>query len=213
MKKALLTTAAILLALFSMTMFSYAQEVSQSGREKGFVIRPELVVGYGPLMGSDSHCSTKYLQGTFVYQFNPHIDTGIGTGYCRNHWAYLGEGVDDFYLIPAYVSSRAYLCNRKVSPYIDLKLGYNISNKEGCILVDYGADPKYFTDYYSKLEGPFCSLTLGLQFHRIDVGLSWWRMKAQYRVIRNNITCTNENYWRTLISFNIAYNFQFKQSF
>ena len=203
----------VLLALFGLTALSDAQEVSRSGREKGFVIRPELVVGNGSLMGVDSHCSTKYLNGTFVYLFNPYIDMGIGAGYCRNHWAYLGKGVDNIHLIPAYISSRAYLCNRKVSPYIDLKLGYNISNNEGCVVVDYGTAPEYYTDYYSKLEGPFCSLMLGFQFHRFDIGLSWWRMKAQYREIKHDITCTNENYWRTLIAFSIAYNFQFKQSF
>lgn len=38
----------ILLALFGLTTLSDAQEVSRSGREKGFVIRPELVVGNGP---------------------------------------------------------------------------------------------------------------------------------------------------------------------
>ena len=57
------------------------------------------------------------------YQFNPYIYAGLGTGL---HY-YFGEdyGEDDFiWAVPIFANFRADFMNKKIAPFLDLKIGY-----------------------------------------------------------------------------------------
>ena len=58
------------------------------------------------------------------YQFNPYIYTGLGAGI---HYYY---GEVDCIWIPIFVNFRADFLNKKITPFLDFKIGYTIGNND-----------------------------------------------------------------------------------
>ena len=61
------------------------------------------------------------------YQFNPYIYAGLGTGF---HY-YFGDdyiGDDFIWAVPIFANFRADFMNKKIAPFLDLKIGYIIYN-------------------------------------------------------------------------------------
>lgn len=95
--------------VISQTTVSTTRVYEKSGREKGFLIRPEAAagVGFGVGMMYDLNCS-------FGYQFNPYFSIGGGTGI---------NSIGPLAIFPFYVNARAYFCDRLWSPFFDVKVG------------------------------------------------------------------------------------------
>lgn len=93
----------------SQTTASTTRIHEKSGREKGFVIRPEIAAGFGFWTGVmyDLNCS-------FDYQFNPYFSVGAATGVYTP---------GDLVRFPLYANARAYFCDRLWSPFFDVKVG------------------------------------------------------------------------------------------
>ena len=201
----------VLLALFGLTSLSDAQEVSKSGREKGLVVRPEFGVGVGSLGKSDNYYAL-YLQGSVDYQFNPYFNAGVGAGFSTNNWCLGGIGKDKVMALPVYANLRAYLCDKKVSPFFDLKMGYNIPLNEGRIREEYNPPLHLWNDYYLKIDGLYGLLSFGLQAGGIDFGISMGWAQGVSREINQdpyyNVKEHSNLYFTT--AFSIAYNIQFK---
>ena len=201
----------VLLALFGLTSLSDAQEVSKSGREKGLVIRPEIGVGMGSLGKSDNYYSL-YFQGSANYQFNSYFNAGVGAGFSTNNWCYGGIGKDKVMALPVYANLRAYLCDKKVSPFFDLKMGYNIPLNEGRIREEYNPPLHLWNDSYFKIKGLYGMLSFGLQAGGMDVGISMgWAQGVSHEINQDpyyNVKEHSNLYFTT--AFSIAYNIQFK---
>ena len=198
----------VLLALFGLTSLSEAQEVSVSGREKGFVIRPEIGINSGWESKSDQLFGY-FLQGSFVYHFNANFNAGVGTGVHYYEWYYQSEK-DKVLSLPIYANIRTYLCNKKVNPFFDIKIGYNIPLSEGEIK---GEEPEsVFHNIFMKIKGLYGLLSLGLQVKKIDIGMSiGWTKDVNY--VKGNVNhASPEEYqgWYFMTAFSIAYNFQLK---
>ena len=201
----------VLLALFGLTALSDAQEVSRSGREKGFVIRPEIGITSG-WESKSNQLFGYFLQGSFVYNFNANFNAGIGTGAHYYEWNHVGEK-DDIFSLPIYANIRIYFCNKKVSPFFDFKIGYNIPLSEGKVI---GEEPEsVYHNVCMKIKGLYGLLSLGLQVKKIDVGMSiGWTKGVNYYKGNVNLDSVEEYpRWYFMPVFSIAYNFQFKQSF
>ncbi|MBR4836901.1 MAG: hypothetical protein IK004_00500 [Bacteroidales bacterium] len=201
----------VLLALFGVTTLSNAQGVSKSGREKGLIIRPEIGVGMGSL-GKSDHYYALYLQGSVDYQFNPYFNAGVGAGFSTNNWCLGGIGKDKVMALPVYANLRAYLCDKKVSPFFDLKMGYNIPLNEGRIREEYNPPLHLWNDSYFKIKGLYGMLSFGLQAGGMDVGISMGWVQGVSREMDQNMNYNvkehSNSYFMT--AFSIAYNFQLK---
>ena len=100
---------------------------------------------------------------------------------------------DDWYSLmslPIYANARLYFCDRKLSPFLDLKVGYQIPVVESNVL--YAAQ--------EALEGLFAIAMLGAQYKNIDFGVAL----AYFNAIGYD-----QSLETILVSF--AYNFQFKK--
>ena len=91
------------------------EEPTKSGRVKGLVLRPEARIGYG------TGGAVIGLDGTLAYQFNPYISLGGGYG-----WD-VCDGLNSVW----FANFRVYFCDRRVSPFYDLKLGKKTSSTFG----------------------------------------------------------------------------------
>ena len=114
-----------------------------SARKKGFTIRPEVSAGY-PLSISPSL--------TFAYQFSPHFTLGAG--------AVLGYKSDKSYYYGAYANPRVYFCDRPLSPYFDVRVGYGFFNVSS-------------SHNNSSKVGAYMRATLGLQYKLIDFSVGY----------------------------------------
>lgn len=99
----------------STTIIEEEEEPTRSGRVKGLVLRPETCIGYG------SRGFVTGLEGTLAYQFNPYISLGGGYG-----WD-VCNGLNSVW----FANFRVYFCDRRVSPFYDLKLGKKTSSTFG----------------------------------------------------------------------------------
>ena len=200
----------VLLALFGFTSLSDAQEVSKSGREKGFVIRPEIGINSG-WVGKSDQLFGYFLQGSVDYQFNSYFEAGIGTGFHHYKWHFSGER-EKVGSVPVYANIRAYLCNTMVSPFFDFKIGYNIPHKEGCIQDEYKSPLNLWHNSDLKIEGLYGMLSFGLQAGGMDVGIStgWVQGMAHSTDQNQNNDVKDHTNWYFMTAFSIAYNFHFK---
>ena len=178
MKKARIIIA--MLVLFGVASLAEAQIVvsqttasttrfhEKSGREKGWVISPEVGI------------SKKFYMAnvTAAYQFNPFLSIGGGTGLeYRTDNLYLFDSIGmmssgerySLVSLPIYVNARVYFCDRKLSPFIDLKAGYQIPVSESNVL--YAAQ--------ETLESLFAIAMLGAQYKNIDLGVALAYFKAK----------------------------------
>ena len=114
--------------------------------------------------------------------------------------------------LPVYANLRAYLCDKKVSPFFDLKMGYNIPLNEGRIREEYYAPLHLWHDYYLKIKGLYGMLSFGIQAGGMDVGISMGWVQGVSREMDQNMNYYvkehSNSYFMT--TFSIAYNFQFK---
>lgn len=167
-------------------------EKTKSGRDKGWVIRPELGIGG---YGFTFNYHVMGLTGTFEYQFNPYIAIGFGAG--LNWYSDFSVEITDFhgigysygnhYLsldtcdrsngglvsIPLYANLRGYFCDRKLSPYYNLKIGYSAPLVKGTF-IGTSSEQNYSATYEGDvcLKGIYGSLGLGLQYKSLDFGVS-----------------------------------------
>lgn len=155
----------------------------KSGREKGIVIRPDLGIGWGvaqePLLVEFS--------GTVAYQLNPYLAIGVGLGFDFDSYA-----GNTLLFLPVFVNARAYFCDRKWSPFLDIKIRY-VSNINKVETYQYG--------YYSQtwVKGLSYGGTLGMQYKNVDFGLSGYFLDVHKEL----------GGWAFTI--NVAYNFQIKK--
>lgn len=191
---------------------------TKSIRQKGLVVRPEIGIGLG--------INTSYgkmqlnILGIANYQFNPYISLGGGAGLSSNNF-----DKDDkdfhFFSIPIFANIRGYFCDRKWSPYYDIKLGFNGTiNQKDCI--DYG-NYKY-TDI--NLTGFYADFGLGMQYKNYDFGIELYLYPLNYDLFYKEgyyDYATNTNYYEWIFSrsekefdsfsvcLKFAYNFQIKK--
>lgn len=191
----------------SSTTASTYREKTLSGREKGLVIRPEVELGKGPqinmLFG---------INGTIVYQFNPYfaIGGGIGYDYQKNIYDKVESNAS---WMPIFFNARAYFCDRKWSPFFDVKIGYNIPVKEGVMKEDYGYRVHTTIE---NIQGFSIGGTLGVQYKGFDIGVTGHALN--YLHIYENISqdgsehnTSTESWLSFAVTLSVAYNFQFNK--
>lgn len=213
MKKAKIMMA--LLMLFGMASSAEAQIVvsqttasttkvyEKSGREKGWVIRPE--AEFGAVFRYYSW-SLK-LHANFTYQFNPYFTLGAGTGFNSMPSKKLNA-------FPLYANARFYFCDRQWSPFFDVKVGLNIPLNNYHYTDYYGYDYEVFTEYTYKLKGIDLCGTLGIQYKNFDFGCTvgmlnvhvheYERYEGDYNYSTHSYTYLYDSYDRNRPSFQIA---------
>lgn len=149
----------------SQTTASTTKVYEKSGREKGFLIRPE--VGLGVVFDEGWFLN---LQGTFAYQFNPYftIGAGIGMNIIPSTHYYRPKPLT---AIPLYANTRVYFCDRRWSPFFDVRVGFEIPLNES-----YFKDTNYhdidnsYREFWYSLKGFVLCGTLGIQYKSFDFG-------------------------------------------
>ena len=202
--------------------FKTKKGIVRSIREKGLVIRPEIGVGIPfEIFPVNAICNVSY-------QFNPIISIGGGTGiyYIRNFH-------DRSCLsIPIYANVRSYFCNRKVSPYFDLKLGYILPIiRQNYYLNSWNGGNQNWNDYntykHMCFSGFYSNCNLGLEYKNFDFAIEMDLIKqkgdrTEYRQIVDYIgsvtTTLEQNYYPGgedelyfSLGFKFCYNFQIKK--
>ena len=193
----------------SQTTASTRKIYEKSGREKGIVIRPEILATHDV---NHPEGNLINFHATVAYQFNPYYSIGGGLGvdnlHCSsNHYA-------DFNLtgIPIYANARAYFLDRKLSPYIDLKIGYQFSLNNGT--TNDGYVPGY---EINRMKGILLYGTVGLEYRHIDLGftIGYYTVSEDYYQYSNEIDSMlfKETSPTSHVVFmvSLAYNFQFKK--
>lgn len=180
----LTTLAEAQIVVTSTTASTIHLEKNNSGREQGFVVRPEFGIGLG-------YAARPFLvdiNGTIVYQFNPFFSIGGGLGYDYNDLP--NEGCSMAFM-PLFINARAYFCDKTWSPFFDLKIRSVIPLTKH---VGY-----YYGSYFETYpEGISYTGTLGVQHKYLDLGLT-----GGYLDIHKDLG-------GMILTFSIAYNFQFK---
>lgn len=193
----------------SQTTASTTKVYEKSGREKGWVIRPEVGITYIEYSPEGVFLSTQAIIG---YQFNPYFTIGGGAGidntFCGSRYeAPIYSG------IPVFLNARVYFLDRKFSPYFDLKTGYHFSINE-CV-------PHYHSDfggrfYTYKMKGLLASGTIGMQYHYLDFGFTFYYFNSFSTYYENYIEYIQELDQRpdrpnVALMLSFAYNFQLKK--
>lgn len=162
-----------------------------SGRKKGLGIRPEIGGGFNVHMNAMFN-----LYGTMLYSFNPYFSVGVGGGVFSEIDFHNKDILSTFFV---YANPRVYFCDKKWSPFLDLKIGYNIP-----VIVDKISD---FGNQYNCIEGFMMNAMLGIQYEGFDFGVAFGRCSYRYYfmdVVDSSAKCMP-------LTFNVAYNFQFKK--
>ncbi len=106
-----------------------AQRSATNGTSKGYqgFIEGKLAFGGGDYSAA----------GVFTshgYQFNPYVFFGGGAGLMVGSSSadgYVDRYIDDKVMVPIYANIKINILNKKISPMIDGKLGYSISDAKG----------------------------------------------------------------------------------
>lgn len=196
--------------------------VTQPEHKKGLVFRPETGLG----IEINDVTMMFDLNGTFAYQFNSYFAAGLGLGltYFANVvdindyylTYYIQEG---FFTFPLFVDLRVYFRDKKWSPFVDVKLGYNtpfIKYQDKELQEMYMYDGYEITSNYSYY-GPGINCTLGMQCKNLDFGLKFGysklNVKHEYRInyMGNSIEESGKDVMRLFdpmsLMFTISYNF------
>lgn len=152
---------------------------SNSVRQKGLVIRPEIGIGV-----SDERRLYCNALCNVLYQFNPYISLGGGTGLNFSRGNELS-----LFSVPIYANVRGYFCNRKWSPYYDIKLGYNITGNK----VDFEETNNSRYDNW-RYRGFYADFGFGLQYKNYDFGIEVNLYKLKYDEYKYN-------YWESVLSY------------
>lgn len=180
----------------SSTTASTVRQRPKSGREKGLVLRPDIEYGVGAVeFGMGINC-------TADYQFNPIFSVGGGIG-C-NYEFYWAECVSKPISMPIFANARLYFCDRKWSPFFDLKLGYYIPIVKGERVVSY-------YNYSHTVYGFSIGGTIGIQYKNFEFGLSARTVKVHRAEFFSNYCNDYGNSLSGMIRLTFAYNFQFKK--
>lgn len=91
---------------------------------------------------------------THGYQFGGRFFAGVGAGFYLMDFGYDSYD-EDYYLVPVYAALRAYVLRSRVSPYVDLRAGYEFNDTES----------KYLSGGVGVAFGRF---DLGGEYVRID---------------------------------------------
>lgn len=203
----------------SQTTASTSKVYEKSGREQGFVIRPEL--GLGADLG---YCGGWFLglHATFAYQFNPYFTLGAGTGLnClpKSHADIRPEMVSAF---PLFANARVYFCDRQWSPFFDVKVGFHVPWSES-YYKESGYWEGEYSEYTMSLSGLLLCGTLGMQYKNFDFGCTAGMIRmhehyyTKYKHLNTNwydyydSESRDDNYGGLLILGYVAYNIQFKK--
>ena len=163
-----------------------------SGRKKGFGIRPEIGGGFDVYFNGGMNAMFN-LYGTMLYSFNPYFSVGVGGG--------VFSEIQYNTSFCVYANPRVYFCDKKWSPFLDLKIGYNIPINA----VKFYYDGQYLN--INCIEGFMMNAMLGIQYKRFDFGVALGMyFESQLYWDGNIIAETN-----LPLTFNVAYNFQFKK--
>jgi hypothetical protein len=150
-----------------------------SNRTTGWNLMPE--IGFGADFGTDmfdfenAHCAA-YLHLTGQYFITPNIAVGGGFGLALGGtvftlW-YDHEVPETKKIIPLFVNGRAYFGKKILSPYVDLRLGYEIWSRE--------ANSSDYSDVYCSVPqgyefkahtGLFFGIGIGMEYKSFDYGL------------------------------------------
>ena len=188
----------------SQTTASTTRISEKSGREKGWVIRPEVEFG-----GFEDHFYGDIgISGTAAYQLNSYFALGGGLGYnLFNIFHNDPDLTSRAQVIPVFANVRAFFIDRKWSPFFDLKLGYSIP---------LSSKIQTYTSSYetSTIRGWYIGPTLGVQIKGFDFGIfakiynSYyeWEYESYYSYYHHSEHCP-------AVSFGVfvAYNFQLKK--
>lgn len=84
----------------------------------------------------DGMCDGYGFTTTHGYQFGGRFFAGVGVGIYRisaEQYSGYGSGsyYEDYYLVPVYAALRAYVLRSRLSPYVDLRAGYEFNDAEG----------------------------------------------------------------------------------
>lgn len=190
----------------SSTTASTHREKPKSGREKGWVIRPEVEFGTG------SHFDGGVgIYGTAAYQLNSYFAFGGGLGYLYDFIYDDPRVTSRPQVIPVFANARAYFIDRKWSPFFDLKLGYLIPLSSRIYEI---YDGYYYIDT-ETIRGWYFDPTLGVQFKGFDFGI-FARIYNLYRKWEHydndgNYNNGSEHYLQGSFGVSAAYNFQLKK--
>lgn len=190
-----LTEAQIVVTSTTASTTHIKAEKTKSGREKGLVIRPEAGAGVGIIS------VLAEINGTVAYHFSPYFAIGGGLGY--DYESYYLDCVSRPSTMPVFANARVYFCDRKWSPFLDLKIGYNIPITKGV------RTNSYMTESHT-IFGFNIGGTLGIQYKNYDFGITFRQLEIYYDYDSYSYGNTIDYYSSPAIMFSIAYNFQLK---
>jgi len=199
--------------MVSSTTASTQRIYEKSGREKGWILRPEGMIGFA------RHCQLYNLTCSFNYQLNPYFSFGAGTGlniyYSPSFYSFNSKEntiLDDspggsLFSFPFFFNARVYFCDRKWSPFFNLKLGFN-SSLNKCL--DW--EDEYCVCLPISLKGFLLDGTFGMQYKNFDFGVSERLCSFHlYNDYGYSYIDSNASRKRWLIMGYVAYNFQLKK--
>lgn len=182
---------------------------TKSIRQKGLVVRPEIGIG----LNTAWETMQLNILGIANYQFNPYISLGGGTGLSSNNFDKKFGQL--FFSIPIYANIRGYFCNRKWSPYYDIKLGFNGTiNQKDYIYYD----NKKYTDI--NVTGFYADFGLGMQYKNYDFGIELYLYPLNYDHFYNKsyfatyewiFSGSEKEFDYFSFGLKFAYNFQIKK--
>lgn len=136
----------------------YASSSSNAYRKNGFAARVELTPGRAEFK-HENYNEKEFdasILATFGYRFNPYLYCGIGTGYNYN-----SEWDSDVNAIPLYINGRLNFTNSKISPFLDVKVGYTFASGE-------------FEELNAEADnGSFYSTAIGVNFGKFELALQY----------------------------------------
>lgn len=202
---------------------------SKSGREKGFVLRPEIGVGINNLHDFIKISPFVYnLNGTIAYQYNPIFAFGGGVGFDYYPDLIFGEADYDEVeykttVIPIFANMRAFFCDRELSPFLDVKIGYALPLAAHQVWNSYGY-PSASHELKYLFSGLKLNCGLGLQYKGVDIVFALGKFDAHLKTKAtvNSIGVDNETFkdivlsnddvgWISSYTISIAYNVQLKK--
>lgn len=141
-------------------------------RRAGLVLLPEINASMVSNYGVNFANMAITPQMTLEYMFKSTLGFGIGTGYlCTNA---------NLHSIPLFAQLSIYYTNSKISPYLNLKLGYNFKIDHN----NFGPG-SIFARYYFR--GIFEVTSIGININHSRIGLSIGLYQYEHEVQRNNI--------------------------
>lgn len=166
--------------LLVLTTSSFAQDEPQkedtnftpvkSGRDDGFLIRPQL--SFSTLSENYSNSFMAEAQCTFAYQLGPRMSIGCGTGFLGSSVVVWGKPDHILFSIPIFLDVRYYILDRLWSPYLELRGGFNLKLNESYYDLKSEFQNCTYYDVFQYFKGSMMDFSVGVQYKNIDCGLS-----------------------------------------